>query len=47
MRIFAEIDADQAFAGQLQRARSKVESLDEHFLSQVDEGDYALRILQW
>lgn len=45
MRLFAEIDADQAFAGQLHRARSEVESLDEHFLSQVDDGDYALRIL--
>jgi hypothetical protein len=45
MRIFAEIDADQAFAGQLQRARSEVESRDEQFLSQVDDEDYALRIL--
>lgn len=45
MRLFAEMDADQAFAGQLQRARSEVASLDEHFLSQVDDEDYALRIL--
>lgn len=45
VNIFAEIDGDQVFAGQLQRARSKVESLDEHFLSKVDDGDYALSIL--
>ena len=45
MRIFAEIDADQVFNAQLQRAKSDVESLDEAFLSQVEDESHALRIL--
>ena len=45
MRLFAEIEADQAFAAQLQRAKSEVESLDENFLSEVDDEGHALRIL--
>ncbi len=45
MRIFAEIDADQVFAAQLQRAKSEVESLDDEFLSRVDDESNALRIL--
>lgn len=45
MRVFAEIDADQVFKAQLQRAKSEVESLDEKILSQVENESYALRIL--
>ena len=45
MRIFAEIDADQVFRPQLDRAKSEVEALDETLLSQVEDESYALRIL--
>ena len=45
MRLFAEVDADAVFAARLQRAKSEVNSLDEEFLSQVDDESYALRIL--
>ncbi len=45
MRIFAEIDADQAFNTQLQRAKSEIESLDKASSTQVDDETYILRIL--
>lgn len=45
MRVFAEIDADQVFKAQLQRAKSEVESLDEKILSQVEDETHTLRIL--
>jgi hypothetical protein len=45
MRIFAEIEADQVFNAQLQRAKAEVHSLYEEHLSQVEDEEYALRIL--
>ena len=45
MRLFAEIEADQALAAQIHRARDEVEKLDDALLSQVDDDSYALRIL--
>jgi len=45
MKIFAEIDADQVFHSQLQRAKAQIESLDEAFLSQVEDETHSLEIL--
>lgn len=45
MKIFAEIDADQVFRSQLHETKLQVESLDESFLSQVEDENYSLRLL--
>lgn len=45
MHIFAEVDAGAVFASRIESAKSEVNSLDEDFLSQVEDESYALRIL--
>lgn len=45
MKIFAEIDADQVFRSQIHQAKSQIGSVDEAFLSQVEDENYSLRLL--
>lgn len=45
MKIFAEIDADQVFRSQLHKVKSRIESLDEASLSQVEDENFSLSLL--